>query len=134
MADMADVTELDTCPCGSGRRYDDCCARLHRGTVEARSAEELMRSRYSAFARRDAAYLLRTWHPDNRPARIDFPPDQRWTGLVVHATHGGGMLDEEGTVEFTAGHTVRGTMRQLHEVSRFTRLDGRWVYVGGTFT
>ena len=26
-----------------------------------------MRSRYSAFVREDAAYLLVTWHPDTRP-------------------------------------------------------------------
>lgn len=133
MAGMADATELPTCPCGSGRSYDDCCGRLHRGKAEATSAEELMRSRYTAFARRDADYLLRTWHPDHRPSRIDFPPDQKWTGLVVHEAKGGGMLDKEGTVEFTASHTVRGSLRKLHEVSRFTRVAGRWVYVAGTF-
>lgn len=53
------------CPCGGDRSYDDCCAPFHRGEREAPDAEALMRSRYSAFARGDAAYLLRTLHPDH---------------------------------------------------------------------
>jgi SEC-C motif-containing protein len=53
------------CPCGSGRAYDDCCGVYHRGEREAPDPEALMRSRYSAFARRDEAYLLRTMHRDH---------------------------------------------------------------------
>ncbi|ESQ02386.1 SEC-C domain-containing protein [Streptomyces sp. PVA_94-07] len=51
------------CPCGTGRTYGECCGRFHAGSAEAATAEQLMRSRYAAFATRDAAYLLRTWHP-----------------------------------------------------------------------
>jgi SEC-C motif-containing protein len=53
------------CPCGSGERYARCCGPLHRGEREARDAEALMRSRYAAFAKKEAAYLLRTLHPDH---------------------------------------------------------------------
>ena len=45
------------CPCGLGDDYDACCGRLHAG-APALTAEALMRSRYSAFAVGDAAYLL----------------------------------------------------------------------------
>ena len=38
------------CPCGSRQRYDACCGRLHRRAAEAETAEELMRSRYAAYA------------------------------------------------------------------------------------
>jgi len=49
----------------------------------------------------------------------------------VVATDRGGLLDDEGTVEFEAHHTdADGTARTLHEVSTFTRVDGRWVYRG----
>lgn len=89
-----------------------------------------MRSRYTAFARGDAAYLLATWHPRTRPARLDLDDTTRWTGLEVLATTGGTLLAAEGTVEFRA-HWVRGRRRGTqHERSAFTRADGRWVYVG----
>jgi SEC-C motif domain protein len=89
-----------------------------------------MRSRYSAFAVQDAAYLLRTWHSRTRVARIDFDTDQRWTGLDVLATTDGGMLHPTGTVEFRAHYNRRGVLGSQHEVSRFVREDGRWVYLG----
>src|SRR5689334_3311653 len=53
------------CPCTSGRPYSGCCGPFHRGEREAPDAEALMRSRFSAFALKDAPYLLRTLHPDH---------------------------------------------------------------------
>lgn len=119
------------CPCGSGRRYDACCGRLHRGEAEAVTAEELMRSRFSAFAVRDEDYLRRSWDPTTCPRRIRLDPERRWTELEIVATTGGGMLDREGTVEFRAHHEHDGLPGVLHETSRFRRDDGRWVYVTG---
>ena len=76
----------NACPCYSGKTYADCCQPLHDG-LAAPDAERLMRSRYTAFATRDAAHLLRTWHPSTRPRSIEFDPGQRWTGLeVLHTT------------------------------------------------
>jgi SEC-C motif domain protein len=88
-----------------------------------------MRSRYAAFAVQDADYLRRTWHSRTRPARIGFDPDQRWTGLDILRTSGGGMLHPTGTVEFRAHYIRRGVRGSQHEISRFAREDGRWVYV-----
>ncbi len=124
-----DETGPPRCPCGSGTAYDTCCGRIHRGEVRALTAEALMRSRYSAFALGDEAYLLRSWHPGTRPARVRFVPDQHWTRLDVLAA-AGGPLDAEGTVEFVAHFERDGEARQLHEISRFTRHEGHWVYVG----
>jgi SEC-C motif-containing protein len=89
-----------------------------------------MRSRFSAFARGDAAYLMRTWDPADRPARLRLDPGQRWTRLEVLATSGGGLFDNAGTVEFRAHFRHRGRPGTLHERSRFTRADGRWRYAG----
>ena len=115
------------CPCGTGLTYAECCGRLHDGTASAATAEQLMRSRYSAFAVGDPAYLLATWHPRTRPATLDLDPDVRWTGLEILATSGGSMLATEGTVEFRASH--RGGAQ--HEDSRFLREGGRWYYLDG---
>ncbi|HRW38910.1 MAG: zinc chelation protein SecC [Acidimicrobiales bacterium] len=122
------MTDDDPCPCGLPAPYGRCCARFHRG-ADAPTAELLMRSRYSAFAVGDAAYLERTWHPDTRPRRIHLGRDRSWTGLDVVASTGGGLLDQRGTVEFHAHHRDGAGDDVLHELSEFVRLDGRWVYV-----
>nr|WP_243850536.1 YchJ family metal-binding protein [Modestobacter marinus] len=111
--------------------YDGCCGRLHDGTATAATAEQLMRSRYSAYAVGDAGYLLRTWHSTTRPRTLDLEPAVRWTGLEVLATSGGTLLAPEGTVEFRAHHRAGGVRGAQHERSRFTREDGQWRYVDG---
>lgn len=90
-----------------------------------------MRSRYSAFALHEAAYLLRTWHPATRPATLDLDPRLTWVGLEIVATEAGGPDDVNGVVEFRAHHRIAGEAGVLHEVSRFRRQDGGWRYVRG---
>jgi SEC-C motif-containing protein len=119
------------CPCGSGLPLAECCGRLHDGTATAATAEQLMRSRYSAFVLRDAGYLLETWHPSTRPATLDLDRDVRWTGLDVLATTGGSLLAAEGTVEFRASYVHGGAAGAQHENSRFVRVGGRWRYLDG---
>jgi SEC-C motif-containing protein len=90
-----------------------------------------MRSRYSAFAVGDEAYLLRTWHSAERPrAPLGLDPAQRWSGLEILGRTGGGLFDTEGTVEFVAHHTHRGHAGAQRENSRFVRQDGAWRYTG----
>jgi SEC-C motif-containing protein len=103
---------------------------VHAG-VAAPTAEALMRSRYSAFATGNAEYLLRSWHPDTRPRLLTLDPDQRWERLEIVATTGGGPLHAEGTVEFRAHYRHSSHSGVLHERSRFSRVEGRWVYVDG---
>ncbi len=116
---MSGGLETRPCPCGSAS-YDECCGRLHRGEQQAGTAEELMRSRYSAYAVGDADYVWRTWHPRTRPEQVEPDPETRWIRLeIVEAS--------EDTVEFRAHHD-RGA---LHERSRFEQRGGRWFYVDG---
>jgi SEC-C motif domain protein len=117
------------CPCGVGDDYGSCCGRLHNGEP-ARTAEQLMRSRYSAFAVGDAGYLLRTWHPAGRPRTLTLDPAQRWTRLAVLETNDGGLFDGAGTVRFRAMYTAGGQRGALDETSRFVRDGGRWLYLG----
>ena len=119
------------CPCGTGLPLAECCGRLHDGTATAATAEQLMRSRYSAFALGDAGYLLTTWHPRTRPTALDLDPGVRWTGLDVLATGGGSPLETEGTVEFRAHYLVGREAGAQHERSRFLREQGRWRYLDG---
>lgn len=117
------------CPCLSGIPYFECCGRFHGGEAAAPTAEALMRSRYAAFAVGDAAYLLRTWHPRTRPDSFELDAELRWTRLEIERTVAGGPFDSDGVVEFTAYCRDRGAPSRQHEVSRFVRLDRRWVYL-----
>jgi len=117
------------CPCGLGEGYGACCGRFHDGAA-APTAELLMRSRYSAFAVEDAAYLLRTWHSSTRPRKLELDPACRWARLAVLETHGGGLFDTAGTVSFRAVYVVDGRRGVLDETSRFVREAKRWVYLG----
>ncbi|MBB6416525.1 YchJ family protein [Streptomyces sp. AK010] len=118
-----------SCPCGLPQAYDACCGRFHSGDAAAPTAEALMRSRYCAFVKGDVAYLLRTWHPRTRPGRLGLDAGMRWTGLEVLGTSEGSAFHTTGTVEFRASY--RGG--SLHELSRFERVDGAWVYVDREF-
>jgi SEC-C motif-containing protein len=118
------------CHCGSGQVYVDCCGRFHRGEASAPTAEALMRSRYSAFARADPDYLLKTWHPSTRPARLELDGDRRWTRLVVLSTSAGNVFDRDGTVRFAAHYELAGRRAVQQETSTFVREQGSWLYLG----
>jgi SEC-C motif domain protein len=121
---------MQPCPCGSGTVYAACCGPLHDG-APAPTAEALMRSRYTAYALGLDDHVFRTWHPRTRPG--DITPDRGvgWTGLEMLATEAGGPDDDLGVVEFRAYFRTSAEPQVLHEVSRFERRGGRWVYVDG---
>lgn len=119
------------CPCLSGLTYDACCERLHTGAATAQTAEQLMRSRFSAFAVGDPEYLIATWHPSTRPDTLELDDDLRWYRLDILATREGGPFDLAGVVEFEAFYRHPGGAGSQHEVSRFVREGGRWFYLDG---
>ena len=126
---MGGIDTGSRCPCGSGENYGACCGCLHSGEATAGTAEQLMRSRFSAFAAGDAEYLVRTWHRSTRPAVLELPEGLRWTRLDVLATSGGSPFHTEGTVEFRAHYRQDGRPGSMHELSAFTREGGQWWYV-----
>lgn len=87
-----------------------------------------MRSRFSAFALGDAAYLLASWHPSTRPDSLELDTDTVWYRLDILDRVGGGPLDAEGIVEFEAFYkgVERGSQR---ERSRFLREGKSWFYL-----
>ncbi|MDJ0377905.1 YchJ family protein [Cryobacterium sp. PH31-L1] len=117
------------CPCLSGDTYSACCGRFHSGTAVPPTAEWLMRSRYSAFCRGDAQYLLHTWHPLTRPQSVELDSAISWRRLDIVRTERGGLFDREGVVEFTAHYREDGIAGQQNEVSRFLKVDRQWYYL-----
>ena len=121
----------DSCACGYGASYADCCRPRHEGVSPAATAETLMRSRYVAYTLGIEPYLLATWHATTRPTALDLgaEPIARWLGLEIkrHETQG----EDHATVEFVARYKIDGRAYRLHETSRFVREDGRWFYIDG---
>ncbi|GAB3381069.1 YchJ family metal-binding protein [Spongiibacter taiwanensis] len=120
------------CPCGSGLDFEHCCGVLIRGERLAQSPEELMRSRYSAFATGEVDYLIHTWlqPPDSRDALAADITQTRWTRLVIVSAPP--ARKDQGEVEFAAFcQTGEASFDQLHERSRFVFQNGRWHYVDG---
>lgn len=122
------------CPCGSGSVYAACCGCfIDQGMLPA-TAEQLMRSRYTAFTQAHESYLLATWHASTRPKSLDFDPAApvTWLGLRIDKVEEGGADDDRGQVCFVARWRLGGgRVQRQQECSRFVREQGRWFYLDG---
>ena len=126
---MAKV-ESKACPCG-GKEYAACCGRFIDGGELPQTAEQLMRSRYTAYTLHNEAYLKATWHASTRPAE-EVAQDEglKWLGLEVRKHVPAG---DKATVEFVARCKTGGRAHRMHEISNFVHEGGRWFYVDGSF-
>ena len=119
---------FEPCDCGSGKTYIACCGRLHAG-APAPDAEALMRSRYSAYRRRNVAYLLKSWAAETRPASLVLDDAREWIGLEIQGHRVTGP--DTATVRFTATWMTEGRTGRMTETSRFRREGQGWVYIDG---
>jgi SEC-C motif-containing protein len=118
------MASFRACPCGRPAAYEGCCGRFIDGGEPPETAEELMRSRYTAYTRQAIDYLLQTQHPsrpDQRRAIARWAEAADFVGLEVRSTEKGGPADQEGTVEFIARFRQDGEEHQHHERSSFHR-------------
>jgi SEC-C motif-containing protein len=88
-----------------------------------------MRSRYTAYVLGDVDYLKTTWHADYRLHDLSLDAGLRWLGLEVIAAPA--PVGDQASVEFEARLLVGAQVNALHEHSRFTRVDGQWLYTNG---
>ncbi len=114
------------CPCGNPRHYQDCCQALIEQRRQAQTAEQLMRSRYTAHVVNAIDYLLDTWAPELQ-AQLDlqqirqWAEESQWLGLEIVTTHAGLAQDCQGQVEFIAHYRQHGQLYQHRERSHFRR-------------
>lgn len=132
------IESKDLCPCGSGKPYSECCAPVIAGRNAPRTAEELMRARYSAYVKHEIDFIINTCERSEDVAEIDRKATEDWSlsstwhGLRIIRCEKGGENDSEGVVEFEADYTSRGGMRDIHhEIGTFKKTDGKWLYVSG---
>ena len=128
--------EESSCPCKSRARYAGCCMPFHYGRAKPETAEQLMRSRYSAYFFRLIDYLVDTTHPDTREPGLMEELDRtvhevNWCILTIVSSSKGGTDDKVGKVEFVAEYFLESQRRELRENSRFKRFKGGWKYLAG---
>ncbi|MCP4431594.1 MAG: hypothetical protein GY806_11495 [Gammaproteobacteria bacterium] len=117
------------CPCDSGNLFDLCCGLMLSGELPD-TAEQLMRSRYTAFTLDNEAYLLESWHRSTRPKSLNLVNQNniKWVSLKIlrHETE-----ETTAIVEFIARYKVNGKAEKIHELSRFSKEGIQWFYVDG---
>jgi SEC-C motif-containing protein len=125
----------EICPCGSGKKYSECCEPIIKRNVLADNAEALMRSRYSAYAKEEILWLRDSLEEkqrknfDEKGAR-QWSKQSEWIGLNIIQS----KIDEEnnsGFVEFAAKYKQDGVIREHREVSEFVRKNGEWLLTEG---
>ena len=122
-----------TCPCCSGKSYEDCCQPYHTKEKFPPTAEALMRSRFSAFAIPNGEYLWETTSPGkrkfhNKKSLQEWGEINEWTKLEIIKTP---ALNQ---VEFKAYYNDENGKPQIHhEFSLFQKENNRWYYVSGEF-
>lgn len=116
------------CPCCSGASYQVCCQPLHTGSV-ANSPEQLMRSRYSAFALANTDYLLQT---SSEQLKKNLSQEElaqtcetfEFISLQV-------ISAQDAQVEFVANLLLGDELHPLHETSSFIKQGQEWKYDTG---
>jgi SEC-C motif-containing protein len=106
----------------------------HYGKSKPQTAEQLMRSRFSAYFFRLVDYLVDTTHPDTREPNLKRDLEKminqvNWSFLTIVEVSKGGKDDKVGKVEFVADYYVDGEQQELSECSRFKRFKGVWKYL-----
>ncbi|QIO07175.1 YchJ family protein [Acinetobacter shaoyimingii] len=124
-----------TCPCGLGL-YAECCQPLHLGQDKAKRAEQLMRSRYSAFAKHEIDYIVKTTALGQQKALdesaiADWAKANQWLKLEVIKSND--KVDKNhALVEFKA-HYHDGEKTQIHhELSYFVQVADTWYFLDPT--
>ncbi len=125
------------CYCCSDKNFADCCQPFIRGNAKPATAEELMRSRYSAYATGAVEYILRSTYPSVRKFHDaesieNWAKSSVWQKLEIVSTDRGDVKDKQGTVEFKAYFLDADGQPQIHhESSNFTKELGKWFFVDG---
>ncbi|MCW5961532.1 MAG: YchJ family protein [Pyrinomonadaceae bacterium] len=125
------------CYCGSDEEFEDCCQPFISGIKKPATAEQLMRSRYSAYVNVEVAYLIKTTHPSTRkfhdPRAVEnWATSCDWQKLEIISKTEGEAKDKKGTVEFKAHFLNEDNVPQIHhENSNFRKELGKWFFVDG---
>lgn len=124
------------CYCGKDLSFEACCQPLILGKKPALDAEQLMRSRYSAYCVNACEYIHKTYAQSYQTANpvaeiAAFAELANFIKLEVfeHKT-----VNDTATVHFRVHYLCDGYYCQLEELSHFVTEQGLWRYTEGEIT
>jgi SEC-C motif domain protein len=121
---------IDSCPCGSGFTFSNCCQPYLISESIPSTAEKLMRSRFVAFATKNFDYIINTTHPDSLK-NFDQVANRNWMNSVefsrLEVVEHHETLDKA-QVEFKAWFKYSNQEHCHHEKSEFKKLNNKWYY------
>lgn len=129
------MSDEKMCPCGTGREYGRCCGQYHEYAAVAETAEQLMRSRYTAYTLGLVDYIVDTTVPSqqlllDREGILSWSRAAEWLGLEVLQHKNTGK--NHALVEFKAHYFYKGERAEHDELSGFVRIEGRWYFIDPT--
>ena len=124
---------MEKCYCNSSQAKSICCEPFLTKKAIPETAEQLMRSRYSAYVTGNIAYILDTHHVSTSPIKdrksiLNWTKSVKWLGLTVHSTKQGHSNDTIGYVHFTAVFMENGQIDKIEENSHFVKENNKWYY------
>ena len=125
------------CPCKSKLSYPTCCKPFHKGTSHPKTPEQLMRSRFCAYALKNVSYIMATTDPLGaayqqqkkqwKQSIKEFCQSTRFQNLTLLDSC---MIDAStATITFHATlKTIFGQDVSFTETSLFKKVEDRWLY------
>jgi SEC-C motif-containing protein len=136
---MSKLSVNDQCPCGSNKKYKKCCQLFHKGKL-AKTALELMKSRYSAYVVKNANYIINTTHEENHEYLsdsllwkndiLDFCNASEFKNLKILNFIDG---NEVSYVKFYVNLYIHKKDNSFTEESKFIKVDNKWFYHSAKF-
>lgn len=132
------------CFCGANQSFSSCCQpfinqEVNQETnqpIRPKTPEQLMRSRFSAYAVGKGQYIYDTYAKSSQASQSvkeinDWSKACTWIALQIHSINNGDVIPPESPeqfVEFSAFYITDGILCELRENSRFvlenTALEG----------
>jgi len=81
---IEEIKPESSCPCSSGKNYNACCQTYHQGEIVP-TPEALLRSRYTAYATKNADFIIKTTHRDNPDYSTD---TKKWKKEIIATANG----------------------------------------------
>lgn len=131
------------CYCGSARSFTQCCEPIINNIGSATFPEQLMRSRYSAYATKNAHYIYLTYANESRANQSEsdiaqWANETSWLSLKIINSDNISIdeLNQHAStklpvVTFSVIYVHQGTLYRMTESSRFVNESGCWLYLDG---
>ncbi|WP_114325066.1 YchJ family protein [Candidatus Colwellia aromaticivorans] len=118
------INTTQACFCGANCDFSSCCQPYINKEMLVQTAEQLMRSRFSAYALGNAQYIYDTYAKSSQAAQSvenidDWSKACVWIALKVYPVVNNVNNTTEQFVEFSAFYIINNTLCELREKSRF---------------